>query len=373
MDIIISTLSSLIQFIKLTDDISQFKHFLIDELTTTISLIQKTFSQHNQPLSPPHHSNDNNSVSFNKYDKYISKAKSIITKYQQSIHSNPSLTDRTEHTVDHINVHHLSSSRNNNISSYQLKKERTTQHVSSLLDVNNDNNKFNYRKSYTKYKPHMKKGIPSNKRRELILSLNNIDTLLTNTSISNNKHCRNNNNNNNNTKITNEHIRQKSTELTELFTYINSNEKLNSRLEKVFGNEYVSNIINSDINDNYIDKVRNEAKSFLNNNNTTKPLSIPKHKQIPLSPHTIHHNIPKSIPKKSYADELLNTTNALHNSPSIITHNNITTSKHYNTSKSNTNIFPTHHKSKTTETTNTFRNSNLNKPSYTIKPKVHAK
>jgi hypothetical protein len=217
----------------------------------------------------------------------------------------------------------------------------------------------------------MKKGIPSNKRRELILSLNNIDTLLTNTSISNNKHCRNNNNNN--IKITNEHIRQKSTELTELFTYINSNEKLNSRLEKVFGNEYVSNIINSDINDNYIDKVRNEAKSFLNNNNTTKPLSIPKHKQIPLSPHTIHHNIPKSIPKKSYADELLNTTNALHNSPSIITHNNITTSKHYNTSKSNTNIFPTHHKSKTTETTNTFRNSNLNKPSYTIKPKVHAK
>ena len=366
MDIIISTLSSLIQFIKLTEDISQFKHFLIDELTTTISLIQKTFSQHNQPLSPPHHSNDNNSVSFNKYDKYISKAKSIITKYQQSIHSNPSLTDRTEHTADHINVHHLSSSRNNNISPYQLKKEITTQHVSSLLDVNDTNNKFNYRKSYTKYKPHMKKGIPSNKRRELILSLNNIDTMLTNTSISNNKHCRNNNNNN--IKITNEHIRQKSTELTELFTYINSNEKLNSRLEKVFGNEYVSNIINSDINDNYIDKVRKEAKSFLNNNNNSKPKSIPKHKQkIPLSPHTIHHN----ILKKSYADELLNTTNALHNSPSIITHN-ITTSKHYNTSKSNTNIFPTHHKSKTTET-NTFRSSNLNKASYTIKPKVHPK
>lgn len=362
MDIIISTLSSLIQFIKLTEDISKFKHFLIDELTTTISLIQKTFSQHNQPLSPPHHSNDNNSISFNKYDKYISKAKSIITKYHQSIHSNPSLTDRTEHTVDHINVHHLSSSRNNNISPYQLKKEITTQHVSSLLDVNNDNNtnnKFNYKKSYTKYKSQMKKGIPSNKRRELILSLNNIDTMLTNTSILNNNHCKNNNNINN-TKITNEHIRQKSTELTELFTYINSNEKLNSRLEKVFGNEYVSNIINSDINDNYIDKVRNEAKSFLNNNtNTTKPKSITKHKQIPLSPHT--------IPKKSYADELLNTTNALHNNPSLI--HNITTSKHYYNSKSNTNIFPTHHKSKTTET-NTFRNSNQNKTSYTTKPKV---
>ena len=365
MDIIISTLSSLIKFIQLTEDISKFKHFLIDELTNTLTLIQKSFSQHNQPHSPSHFSCDNNNISYNKYDKYISKAKSIITKYQQSIHSNPSITDRIEHTVDHP---HLSSVRNNNLSPYQHKNETAHQHLSSLIDIND--NQSNYKKDYNKYKPHMKKGIPSNKRRELILSLNNIDTMLTNTSISNNKHC-NNSNNNNNTKITNEHIRQKSTELSELFTYINSNEKLNSRLEKVFGSEYVHNIINSDINDNYIDKVRNEAKLFLNhhhNNNNNKPKSTTQYKQTPLSPYIKPHNITKSFPKKSYADELLNTTNALRKSQSII--HNINTSKHYS-SKSNTNILPTHHKSKTEM--NTFRSSKLNKTSFTIKAKVHAK
>ena len=358
MDIIISTLSSLIKFIELTEDISKFKHFLIDELTSTISLLQKNFPQHNQLLLPQHQSCDNN-----KYDKYISKAKSIITKYQQSLHhSNPSITSQTEYTAHHINVPHSSSVRNNKVSPYQHKHERMTQHASSLLDVNDNNS--SYKNGYNRYKTNMKKGLPSNKRRELILSLNNIDTMLTNTSISNNKQF------NNNTKITNEHIRQKSTELSELFTCINSNEKLNSRLEKVFGNEYVHNIINSDINDDYIDKVKNEVKLFMKDNNHNKSNST-KHKQTPthvLSPYSKHSNINKSFPKKSYADELLNTTNALRKSQSIL--HNINTTKHYN-SKSNTNILPTHHKSKTEM--NTFRNSKLNKATFNVKPKTYLK
>jgi hypothetical protein len=271
----------------------------------------------------------NNNNNNNKYDTYISKAKVLINQYHTSNHSQPINIQ----TIPIFSESNVTSPKNKNV--FKIQSYTTIQNSlnntlhnkqHSYCSYNNSiNNSIRPNKSSSSKTTKTKKQISNNKRRELMLNLTHIDNPLP-THKSNPKHKSLNINYETPIQLNKEHISRKSTEISNLLTHINTNDKLNSHLEKIFGNEYIYKLINSNVNDGYIEKIQKESEMYMMLSST-----------------------------QTYADKLLNWNNNNYNKYNIHNGVNISIGKKSNHNVNNTLI-------KTFETTKVTNVSKKQKP-----------
>ena len=284
------------------------------------------------------------SAQLNKYDTYISKAKVLMNQYHNSNQSPSIIIPPIPMFCDS----NISSPKHKNV----LKIQPYTT-ISNSLNNTTYNKVYSYSNSINNSicpkKSKTKQQKTNNKRRELILSLNDIDNpLLTHKSNTKPKSLHIEyepflSNVETPIHLNKEHISRKSAEIANMFTHINTNEKLNSHLERVFGNEYIHKLINSNVNDGFIEKIQKEMNTYINHNNNNN----------------YYVNVTSTQMNKqteSYADKLLNWNNKYNisniNNGRTSTHsvNNNTLMKTFETTKSTSVFKKQKHLNKTVST-----------------------